>query len=265
MARAVAQTLSRQRAIFISVAVTAVSLVALVFTASMHHGVPTTALTNVSAVFFSLGIVSIVYEIYLRQSVLQETLAIAGLKQSVIAAGLIDIGGTSIVRYEEMCEDASRVDILLINPIGWVEREWVHLVKAANLRPLSITVYLPDPQSSALPEVACRQGYPPDEFASQCRHAKEALESSWKGEKLGATAPARGATFNIKYYEGVPGYEIVNFGTRVVTIMPRAVSTVPGAASFAMILRSGTTISDVLTAQLRELDGLPDVYADEVK
>lgn len=129
---------SRALALLASAITSLGSIIVLIFTAQMSSGVPTTALANIFSVLLSLGIVGIVYDVFLRGSVLNETLEIVGIEESVANVGLHNIQQGSPPDWKLLCSGAQNIAILLTNPLAWVESEWIHVLQTANIRALDV-------------------------------------------------------------------------------------------------------------------------------
>lgn len=258
---------SRLQALFAFTLAVVAAIVGLVVAADMDPGVPTSTLTNIAGAFLTLGLGGLLYEVFLREAVMNETLEIVGLDQNIESTKLKHIVQATNVNYADLCEDTSSALVLLSNPVGgWIEKEWVHLLDAARERATSITICLPNPDGEAVPEIARRYGYDTGSLRELLRSARDTLESSWKGHRDSGAGLHSGSKINIKLYEGSAGYDLVTFDSSTAIFLPQSISRAAGDASIAFVFRSGShQPASWITRQFERLRKLADYYADEVK
>jgi len=94
---------SRAIALLAATATVCGSIIFLFLIAGMKPGIPTTALVNILSVLLSLGIVAILYDLFLRGSVLHETLEMIGIKESVTNIGLRYITQSEPPDWKALC------------------------------------------------------------------------------------------------------------------------------------------------------------------
>ena len=131
---------SRQRALFTASVTTALSIMGIWVAARMEPGAWTTTLENVSGTALTLGVAGVAYELWLRETVTEETVALVGLEQQVTASGLRSLCPRSEHGWGDKLSSAEVLQILLMNPSGWVEREWHHVLTAARSGPAQVTL-----------------------------------------------------------------------------------------------------------------------------
>jgi len=255
---------SRQRALYIGVITSLVSFGFLILAANMSGGVPTTALASVSGTLLTFGIVSIVYEMFLRETVMMETLEVVGLQEKIHRMRLVNILFGTSPDYADLSQNADFAKILLSNVVGWVERDWRPLLAAAKSRPISIVLYLPNPNGIYVNEIARRQGYDVDQLRDQMTNARDYLESSWKSNRASLWS---GSSFKLKLYDGVVGYDIAVFDPEIAVSLVPTYEGQPGESSIVFIFKAEANAEPGkwFKSQLVKLDALPDSYADEVK
>jgi hypothetical protein len=256
---------SRTLYLFAAVVVTCGSIIFLFLTAGMKPGIPTTALVNILSVLLSLGIVAILYDLFLRGSVLHETLEIVGVKESVTNIGLRDISQGSPPDWKVFCSGAQTIAILLLNPLGWVENEWTHVLSAARSRSVDVSIYIPRADGDHIELLASRLGFPTSEFVPLLKSAKNFLESSWRGEA--DKSIKKGSKFTLRTYQGIAGYEIGLFDDRAVMIISDPLDRHFPTRSL-VIEFTGTRarpLHDWLHGQLADLDASPTIeFSNEV-
>jgi hypothetical protein len=258
---------SRVVALLISAITSLGSIIVLILTAQMSPGVPTTALVNIFSVLLSLGIVGIVYDIFLRGSVLNETLEIVGIEESVANVGLHKIQQGSPPDWKLLCSGAQRISILLTNPLTWVESEWTHVLQTASIRALNVAVYIPRADGDDVESLASRLGFARSDFVSQLKSAKDFLETSWStASKKGSLK--KGSKFSLKTYQGVAGYEIGLFDDQAIMMISNSLDREFPAHSLVLEFAGmpARPLHDWLHGQLDKLDSGPTTeFTGEVK
>jgi hypothetical protein len=184
----------------------------------MSQGVPTTALVNILSVLLSLGIVGIVYDVFLRGSVLNETLEIVGIDESVANVGLRNIQQGLSPDWKVLCSGSQRMAILLIDPQAWARSQWTHVLETASIRAVDVSVYIPRADGDHVESQAMRLGFSQSDFVAQLKSAKDLLETSWGAESKKGSLK-RGSKFSLRTYEGVAGYEIGLFDDQAIMIV----------------------------------------------
>jgi hypothetical protein len=256
---------SRVIALSAAIATSLASTLGLFLVARMRPGVPTTAFTNIAGVLLSLGIVAIVYDFFLRNSVLYETLNIVGIKQSVASIGLREIRLGSTPNWRELCSGAERISILLNNPLVWVQSEWNSVLDAAKTRAVDVCIYIPRAGWSDIASLSERLGFEKSDFVPQLNNARNFLETSWKTE---ARNIKDGSKFTLRSYKGIAAYEIALFDDQVLLIIPDSIQKRLSAPTL-MLEFGGTEAANTnswLRDQLAILDAEPTIeFTDEVR
>jgi hypothetical protein len=248
---------SRTLALLVSALTSLGSVLGLIVTASMSPGIPTTALVNIFSVFLSLGIVAIVYDTFLRGSVLSDTLEMVGIKESVTNVGLCNIQQDMPPNWQELCSEAQRISILLVNPLGWVQSEWTHVLDAAKSKSINVSIYIPRNEGAHLELLASRLGFNQTEFVSQLNIAKKLLETSWRTE--GSQSIKKGSQFTLRSYQGIAGYEVGLFDDKAIVTVTNLLDRRIPARSLVLEF-SGTSarsLNQWLSGQLARLDSEP--------
>jgi hypothetical protein len=258
---------SRTLALLVSAVTSLGSVIGLIFVAKMSQGVPTTALVNILSVFLSLGIVGIVYDIFLRGSVLNETLDIVGIEESVTKVGLRNIQQGSPPDWKALSFSAQRIAILLTNPLTWVQSEWTHILEAATIRSVDVSVYIPRADGEHVEPLASRLGFKGPEFVAQLMSSKDFLERTWNAAK-NSDSLKRDSIFSLKTYEGVAGYEIALFDDQAIIIVSDPLDRDFPVHSLVLEFAgmAGRPLYDWLHGQLTKLDAGPTTeFTSEVK
>lgn len=256
---------SRAIALLAATATACGSIIFLFLTAGMKPGIPTTALVNILSVLLSLGIVAILYDLFLRGSVLHETLEMIGIKESITNIGLRYISQSEPPDWKALCSGAQTIAILLINPLGWVENEWKYVLSAAKGRSVDVSIYIPRADGEHIELLASRLGFPPAEFIPLLKSAKNFLETSWRGEE--DKSIKKGSKFTLRTYQGIAGYEVGLFDDRAIIIVSDPLAR-HFPAQTLMLEFAGTRarpVHDWLQGQLTDLDISPTVeFSSEV-
>lgn len=242
-----------------------VSLLVLILAARMKPGIPTTTFTNLAGVGLSLGIVSFVYEIFLRGSVMSETLAIVGVEENISRVGLKEVLDASDIDWTAFCNWGTAFSILLANPLNWVERDWIRFVDAASTRAVTITLYLPNPGSPHIQVLADRFGFSSQDFTQQISSAHRFIEAGWSTARDEGRLK-RGSGIRVRLFDDLPGYSIAVSETKAIALIPRALGSEPGDHAVALRFeeKPASFPSDWFHGQLRRLQNLPDSFANTV-
>ena len=259
---------SKGTAILIAIIISLVSIGLLFANAQwIPDGATHETINNVLNTVLALGLIGFVYEVALRDEVFKETVETIGLKADVAKSSLSAIDRATSIDYPDLLEQADSVTVIVANPVGWMERDWNHLLSAAKERPIAIRLYLPKHDTLVAGEIAARLGYDPASFVEQAKVLRTYLESAWKASRQSVAAPVKGCTFKLALYDFVPAYEIAATQAKVCMLVPEVGSQAPGGDRLRLSFtrRRGPFPADWLISHLAELESLAPDYADEVK
>jgi hypothetical protein len=216
--------LSRAKAWIMGLVLSLVSTLALVYAASLRPGVPSSALTSVSSVLLSIGIIAIGYEFFVRGTYAQELLDLVGTTRALAESGISRLCSERDVDWPEFLAAGHHYRLLLLDPIGWIERQWPHVLAAGRAHPISAEVFVVDPESSALGLLADRLGQPPDGLHASIGRAVDTASQSWALAQSSAPRLTKRCSLEVRCIDRVPSYAIITVDDRCVVLL-RATAT----------------------------------------
>src|SRR5260370_27774912 len=84
------------------------------------------------------------------------------------------------VDWERLFAHASEFKFILIDPDGWLERAWPHVLAAARTRRIEVGVCLPKSDGVALPIVAEQLHLQASEYKGRIEAAITSMSDSWR-------------------------------------------------------------------------------------
>jgi hypothetical protein len=189
----------------------------LLVAAAFAEGTAGVILSNLGSAVGTVAILSLLYDPFLRDILAAEIFEKLQLRDSVIRAGLVDIGEA----HDFSASDAFRVspsaDILPLDPIDWAQREYTAILRAARDHAIAVRVFLPSPDPGpALIVLADRLGIGDEEMTRQLRLLPDELVAAWD-----RSACHRDSTLTVLQFEGIPAVGLlVHAGAVVYDIGP---------------------------------------------
>lgn len=174
--------------------------IALVIWSSNESGTASVVLANVGVSLMTVGLVGVVYDLLLRRLLVAEVLEVVGIRESVRAFGLTEIGERSDVDLEKLLDEANEVVALPLDPLQWIDQDFATIRRRARARPLKVTLLLPanDPPYAQI--LAERLGKSEAEVAQVLDETTAGkLGDAWDDEQVHA-----GASFRVTRFGGVP-------------------------------------------------------------
>jgi len=178
-------------------------------------------LTGLASALVSLGSVTLVAEVLLRNAYTFDLLEIVGLEQSVYETGLSELSDEPSFDWSWV-SDASptAIRVALIDPRAWIQRDWPKVVDQAALRGIDIEVYLPAPGSEAVTTASAVLGIESSEYEAQIEAAVSQLRSSWRLRRSGFDPLDRRSFLTITRVPSVLSHGLVQCGDRLAFLFP---------------------------------------------
>jgi hypothetical protein len=238
----------------------------MIIAAASWSGLGETVLGGIGSVVVSLGLITIVQEVYLREALVRELLEFVGLQRRLFDAGIQEICSSPDLDWKKFLQDGETYRLLLIEPTVFVDRDWNHVLDSGRSRAISVEVYLPNPEGPSLDVVAAVEGLRNDEFKQSLERAGRSLQDSWTTAALSKPALVGGSAFALRFYDQVPALALLMCDEDIVFIANRVVDNRAGGAVMAFRFRATSNIltrawADEQIARLREL---APSYAAEV-
>ena len=229
------------------------SLALIALGVGLHEGFWKTLLLTVATATLAIGGITLVYETYLRRTLIQDVLAIVQLEERLADSGIQEISKRPGVDWSAFFENAEHVRLLPVDPSSWLVEEWVYLAETRLHQGAAVEVYLPNPAGAATAEIAIRLGRTPDSFESDLHRVLQKVEHDCKS----LHSQGRAKSLSISTYEGTPGYGLAIADARVIVSVPGLLD-VPGSAE-TVAFRFGKGNDRIMERWVRsQLDGLPD-------
>jgi hypothetical protein len=249
-----------------ALAVTAASVIALVVAASWLSGVAQTALSSIASSFLAVGVITFIYDAYLRTSFTAEVLRLVGLRSDLAAAGIEEIREETDFRWNDFLAGGVDYRVLLLDPTTWIDREWPHILAAGRSRVILVEVYLVNPDGGALEHLADNVSLTTDELTQRVATAQRVLEDSWNTAAKSDPPIAHGSKLTVRLYDSVTAFALAAVDKQVVVLASGTLGRRPG--EMALALRFDSTNSTMakrwFDEQLAHLEQLPPSYVNEV-
>ena len=161
-----------------------------------------TVLATMLSTALSVGLLSLIVELFLRESYARALRRFLNLKTTLVQSGLLDIS----VRpgdLSERIERATTVRAIARDPHAWVLAHYSSVVMAAVKRQVHVSLLVPDAEGEHFPAVAESLDVTPDELRNNIDLALGALKQQW-----GSVGPIHpGSTISVRAVQ-LPLYDI---------------------------------------------------------
>lgn len=249
-----------------ALAVTGISVVALIVAAAWLDGVDEIVVSSIGSSFLAVGAITILYDAYLRTAFTSELLELVGIQRNLADAGIRQICEEPDLRWNEFLADGRDYRVVLLDPTTWVDREWPHVLTAGRLRPITVEVMLVEPNGLGTNQLAENLSLTSEELRQRIVTAQRVLEDSWKTAARSDPPLQVGSSLTVRLSDKVPAFVLAVVDRRVVMLSSGVLGRYPGEGTIA--LRFDTTNS-MLTQhwfeeQLAHLESLRASYANEV-
>jgi hypothetical protein len=256
---------SRELGFLVSLSLGLVAILLLVGASSRSADVLTSLLSSGGSALLSVAVVGVLYDLVLRGTVAQEVLRIARLQQNLADAGVQNVCWERDVPWRVLLEDARNFDLILIDDMAWVSRDWQAVVDAAIDRPIAVRVYIPDSDGPDFLSIAARLGKSTDELRAIVNSMAQTIEQSWRAAKTAQRELHSGSQIDVIPYRGLPAYSLLRADANVVMVTPSALGG-PSLDRTAFVFKTDKDRfpGAWFHAQLRTLSEheFPPVYSD---
>lgn len=219
---------------------------------------------NVFGTLFSIGVVGILYEWYLRRSYADDLSTYLSLKTAIVTSGLQELAEDRFVDWREFTGRASTIQGQFREPQRWLLRNFEHILDSAKSRPVTATLGVPDPQSSVFAEMARSVGLETTIFEQRIQTTISELESMFD-----AASPElqSGTSISVVQYAEPIAFEIVLTEDSVAVMLTRSVKATSSDQRLAMVFRQEPNIypSAWIRPQLDYLSQLKPISYKEKK
>ncbi len=261
-----------ERAYALGITFLALGVIGLLLSSVLPDGILTTALENIAAVTFGIGLISFPYEIFLRRKLSDEILAAVAdqatpileavqLDATLRASGLTGVTDQPI-NWDGFFEGTKTIRFVPDNPTdAWLNSgEWKAALEAGKRAPVNIEVLIPKSAGAGIPVLAKRLDLTDAETARRLEELQLKISEAWDNAKRTTPALSSGCRLRVFHYEGFPSVGLVYCDHRWVIQMNSIVGAPNSVRPIIFEIGEGTDsfLSNWLTTQL-SLDGLGPV------
>jgi hypothetical protein len=212
--------------------------------------------------------VAVVFDVFFRAEFANELLELVGLEKVLHDAGIRSIANESDIDWRAVFEAGSRMAIVLTKPLSWVDREWGHVLAAAQNRKAAVEVFVPDPGAEGFGVLADQVGVTKEELASDIEQAEAAIGDQWRAHD-DRRLLARGSTLEVYRYPATVAMSVVACDDRAWVIVPALVRRGIAEESPTIEARNeaAATLWIWLTAQIQSARtaGRVPVYSKKIR
>ncbi|TDD20771.1 hypothetical protein E1218_21970 [Kribbella turkmenica] len=224
------------------------------------------ALQQLLGAIISIGLISILYEAFLRRTYGRDLRRYLRLKSSMVASGIQDVVPAEQVEWQNVLSDAADVRIILRDPGAWLPANQPWLLASARKRELRLTIAVPDEAGPNFDLVAESCGQKPDELRSNIQAAVSHLTRRWNSEVKDLK---KGTNFRVVTYRSLPTYDLVVADEVVVVSIGKAQAEGPIGQQLAFVFDTspggGSYPAAWLMDQLKPLDSANSIWESKVK
>ncbi|MBY5928219.1 hypothetical protein KUV86_03730 [Halomonas sp. DP8Y7-3] len=218
----------------------------------------------VSSTLLAVGIVSFLYEFFLRATVGKEMLNLVGIKESISKNQITWAGRESEVTWEKIFNKGSKIYILLPEP-SWLHQHWHGLKTKAEERSITITLLLPNPEGPKISQIAEFLSTSSDDLAAQINEASTMVEKSWTTAKAHKKLEA-GSSLKIAHFEDFPSYGLIASDQSIVATIFSPTQKAPLDKGFSIAFHGSAKDYPVnwFITELIALSEIPATFENEI-
>jgi hypothetical protein len=215
-----------------------------------------TLLASVGSIFVTVGLLSVVYEAYLKDLLIREIYGALEIKQSLQAVDLRELVQRDQADVAAVLVDADQISALPLDPMSWLLQDWPRVTAAARKASLVVTIYLPSHDSPHIEVLAQRMGIDAADLGGQIAQMPDQLAESWDQKSAGQL----GSSLQVILYGTVPAIGLLRTGRLTMLELPPSLgyATADRSALALVVGHEGwsSLISDFVDDQLEE-DRIP--------
>lgn len=201
--------------ISIGLGVAVVGVLLLVW-AGFEEGTASVILATVGGAVLTIGMLSVINDAFLKDIFVRDIFAALELQTSVRDAGLRWIKRSSTVTPADWLDEATSVRVLPLNAVDFRRTDLRPIAEAAAGRPVSLAVFVPDPQPPHLEALAFSLGEDSVRLATDLKAVDGDLVRAWA-----TVPPSAGSSLHVYRYEGQPSCGLTATDTLLlVEVMP---------------------------------------------
>lgn len=259
---------TRSRAVKTGLGVAAGSLLALLIAGALPPEPWGQLISGVASTTLTIGAVTVVYDVLFRAQFAAELLEVVGLEKALHDAGIRSISNEADIAWQAVFARVSTVDVVLTKPLSWVEREWQHVVAAAQTQKTRVTVYVPEPTAASFHILADQVALTSAELEAEVDAAQRAMVERWNDAET-SNFLVKGSSLEVYRYPAMVAMSLVVCDDRSWLIVPALMrkNIAQGAPAIEARDESAATLWNWATKQVdaaRKAAG-PPAESKEVK
>jgi hypothetical protein len=221
------------------------------------------ALATCIETVLALSAISLIFEVFLRESYAKALRRYLRLGAALVRSGLQDIRRNPDIEWKAIIEPASTIRVLVRDPSVWLIPSLAHIIVAAEKRTVNVTIGFPDPTGEALPAIAQTVGLDASTLKGNIETAVKSIQNQWQAQRPHLK---HGSQIRVVAYDGIPLNEVLVADDVTVCLVAQALRHPVGEWQVASVFeqRDGQYPSNVLRQALVDFDELNELWAGDV-
>ena len=216
-----------------------------------------TVLSDAASALLSIGLISLIFELFLRESYARALRKFLELKGALVTSGLVDIK-SGAVDLSARIAHATTVRAVVRDPQAWVLAHYSSIVAAAVKRSVDVTLLFPDSESTHFPAVAESLDYSPEELRTSLELALSAIKQRWG---TAGTIHA-GSKIAVKTVQ-LPLYELTCIDDFAVCTFDSSVEHRQGGTQYSFSFSGGGHPIDWFESQISSVGDAGELWAGD--
>lgn len=215
-----------------------------------------TALSTVFSTLLSVGLLSLIVELFLRESYARALRRFLELKTTLVESGLVNVESDRPTDLLKRIEAATSIQAIVRDPHAWVMAYYSSVMKAAVRRPVKVILLFPDAESEYFRAVAESLDLTVEELRQNIELAMGALKQQW-----GSAGPIHvGSSILIKTTH-LPLYEVTCIDQFAVCVLGSSVEHRQGARGMILSFEGAKGEANWFAQQIASVSEAGEVWA----
>ena len=219
---------SRHLSIAIGAIIAIVAVLAIGIASHFLVGAWQTAVVTVLSVVLSIGLISLIYEIWLRDAVAGELLAMVRLKESTAESGLSEIILKSHFDWGRIFLGCREFTLVPRDIPTFASREWPHILEAGRQRKIDVSVFLPSQAADSFRALESHLGAQEGTLNGAVEDARETMLKAWDSASKSQPPLRAGSTLTVYEYDDFPGLAVFATEETITLELDAALARQPG-------------------------------------
>ncbi len=211
-----------------------------------------TILASLGAILLNVALLSVLYDAFLKDILLDDVYAAMGLGEQVRSLDIESITRNDDADVNTVIQDATSLTVLPLDPETWLTGDWPKIRDLAASGSVKVTLLLPSHDGAHIAPLATRLRKSEDSLAKALGGLPDSVGASWDD----ASCSAHGSRLQVLLYEMVPAVGIVATDRGVLIEVPPPFGF-PVASRRALVVSAGRKgaspmLTDLIDDGLRE-------------